>query len=212
MVGEPAIACDIGRSAFEDAAEGGEAEFGAPAIASEAVQDETKGVPHVDVSGTAPPSRNPAQAGGREPIGVPLLGRGCGVGIQEEATVLGHEAEQQPIGKAEEGSVIVSEAEVTAGPEAGAELRVLRLLEEPSPERFDGLPDTNSEGAESAGAGLGRMCPPAFQPAVLGAGLIADGFEAGLVAEEEQDGKVAEYLPVEHGFQVELDVGLSDEG
>src|SRR5579885_2555450 len=98
------------------------------------------------MTGPSAAGGDPAKAGGGEPVRVSLCGDGVGVGVEEEASILGHEAEEEAVGEAEESSVIVGEGKVAARSKAGPKFGVLGVSEKAAAERFDCLPDADAQG------------------------------------------------------------------
>ena len=206
---------------FEDAADAGQGQFGDAALGAERVEDELHGLEQVAVPAAAVAAGELAQPGGGEVGGVPVAGLaqpgpGVGLGVsgiwlQQGAAVLGDEPEQHPVHQPQQRPVEVVQLQVgVARVEPAAQLRVVRMGQEPGAEDGDGLLDAVAELIERPLALLDGEAAPLFQVAGLGAAVGLDR-EPGLVAGQVEQHEVGEQFPVEDRLQVELDVGGADQ-
>lgn len=136
-------------------------------------------------------------AGRAEPPFVPLFRSGRPVGVEQEPSVLGNKAEEEPVDEPQERFPHVLLAHPAIHQPVMEVVR--RVPQEAGPERLDGLLHTRAERLECTGAGLGGVGAPAFQPAVGDGGVVAlVRLEPARMADEEQHHEVAEDLAVEH--------------
>ena len=134
---------------LEDAADAGQGEFGHAALGAQRVEDQLHGLEEVAVPAAAVAAGELAQPGGGEVRGVPVAGLaqpgpgvGPGVGgiwLQQGAPVLGDEPEQYPVHQPQQRAVEVIQLQVgVARVKPPAELRVVRMGQEPGAEDGDG--------------------------------------------------------------------------
>ncbi len=155
----------VGVGEFEDAAEGGEAEFGTSAFPVQAVQDERHGLPLVGVAAAVAAGGDAAEAVRGEVGGVAVAGRlGCVRGEQHLA-VFGDEEEQQAVNGPEQRAVqgLRGDGLVVGVLERLPKSLVVGVLDEAGAEGLDGFLDGDAELVEDARRS--RWLPGATSPA-----------------------------------------------
>ena len=205
---------------LEDAADAGQGQFGDAAFGAERVEDELRR-PRRGRRAVSPRRRRASWRSRAEEkywsyrsrasrslrlrrfVGV--LGVGCSRAPRSSAT------NQNSIRYTSRSSARLRSSSLQlAAAEADAQLRVVRVGQEPGAEDGDGLLDAVAELVERPLALVRGEAAPLFQVAGCGAAVALDR-EAGLVADQVEQHEVGEQLAVEDRLQVELDVGGADQ-
>ena len=210
LVGELAVAEQVERAGFEESPDADQAELGASVDRAEPVPDEVEGAPLVGVAGAAATSGGTAQPGRGEVVAVAFAGLDVGVRVEEQAAVLGHEGEEQPVDDPEQAVVDVGLAQ-GAVCETVTEASVGRVGEEAGAEGSDRLDHPVAQLVERPRPGLDRLGSPALEPAGGGALLGVAHLEPGLVADAVEQQEVGEQVAVEDRLEIELDIGGPDQ-
>ncbi len=142
--------------------------------------------------------------------GVPAALLGTRAGVVEEPAVLRDEQDKQLVDDPQQQPVVLAWTQRPVPqrfPHGG------RGGEEATAEDAQRVGDTEPQGGQRAGAAGGAFLAPAFQPAGRGGrGRVRLRLDAAGVANLPEQREVGEHLAVEHALQIELDVGLADEG
>jgi hypothetical protein len=205
----------VQRSALEQPTEPGQPELGPALLPAEPIEHQADPRPGVDMSGAETASGGAAQPVRREVPLVAVDGDRIGGRVQQGAAVVGDEPEQQPVDHPQQRAVVVGHRELV-GSQPVAQPGVGRMGEEAGAEHLQRRGDLTPKRRQRPGAGVFRVGAPALQPPVFDTARLPvrprQPLQPGLVADQEQQDEVAEQVTVEDRLQVELDVGLPDEG
>ncbi len=195
------------------AAQAGQGELRQAGLGAQAAEQHVVRGPQVAMAFTAdPPAGEPTQPRRGEVAGVDLARPPCGVRWMQQVAVLGDEQDEKLVDDAQQQPVVVAAGERSAR-QRGAQVGVGGVAQEATAQGGQRLGDSAAQRGQRPGTSYAALGAPEFQPAGVGAGVaVRSGFDPAGVGDQPQQGEVGEHLPVEHRFQVELDVGLAHEG
>ena len=127
----------------------------------------------------------------------------------KQVSILGDEEENQPIDEAEQLTVEFLLLQL-AGLETIAKILIGLVANEPGPQVFNSLLDTDSQLVEGATPICFRLFGPDFKPAGRRA-VLCSTFQPGLVTYQPEETEVRKGFAFEDAFEVEFDMGLARE-